>query len=433
MITIHKHFHRKIIFRCIFFLFLLSSIFCFGQPENYMDKIYSSNIKSVQFFPKGWNFSNPVLLLGEEDQLLLRFDDLTEEIRNYNYQIVHCDFNWQPSGLLESEYMTGFPENEIFDYAQSINTTVPYVNYQLLIPNDNVQLKVSGNYALIVYQDHHSDQPILVKRFYITENKVNIKANVRRGTFDTYPGEKQEISFRIEHPDYPISDSHNDIRVILRQNRFTHNEITSLRPRFSKNGILDYDYNQENNFLGGNEFRYFDLKTIKTTGENVSNISFHRPYYHATLMNDILRKGKPYYSYQDINGQFLPYYQEHPETSDTEADYIFVHFTFKIPKELAGGIHVYGELTNWTCNEESKMQWNPEQKHYELILLLKQGYYNYQYAYLPPNGTNPDLVEFEGSHFDTENDYHIFVYHTAPRSRYHRLISYRVVNSRKKN
>ena len=432
MITILKQSLIKKIFQYSFIFLFFAVKSGFSQPENYKDKIYTSNIKAVQFFRKGWDFSPPVLRLGEDDQLLLRFDDLSEEIKTYNYKIIHCDFNWHPSGLLESEYMNGFPENEIYDYAPSINTTVRYVNYQLLLPNENVQFKVSGNYALVVYQDYNSDQPILVKRFYISENKVNIKAQVRRGTFDTYPGEKQEVAFWIEHPEYPISDPHNDIRVIIRQNWRTDNEITDLRPRFIKNGLLDYDYNQENNFQGGNEFRFFDLKTIKTTGENVYNISFHRPYYHATLMNDLLRKGKPYSFYQDINGHFLPYYQEDPEVTDTEADYIFVHFTFKVPEELAGEIHVFGELTNWTCNEESKMKWNPDQKHYELTLLLKQGYYNFQYVYLPPNGKIADSSEFEGNHYDTENDYQLFVYHIDPRFRYHRLISFRTLNTLKK-
>lgn len=431
MIFPNKKRHIPPINRCFLTLLLIFSAlqFSYSQPDIYVDKIFSSNIKTVQFFRQGWNFSNPVLRMGEDEVLQLRFDDLSENIKTFNYQIIHCNYDWSPSGLLESDYLDGFTENQIYDYSQSINTTVPFVNYQLSIPNDDVQLKISGNYALVVYEDSNSDQPIFIKRFYVTEDRVNIKSDVRRGTFDTYPGEKQEIPFWIENPEYPIADTHNDIRVVVRQNWRSDNAKTELRPRFSKNGLLDYDYNQENNFMGGNEFRYFDLKTIKTAGENVYNISFHRPYYHATLKNDLLRSSKPYYFYQDLNGHYLPYYQEDPEETDIQADYIFVHFTFKVPEELSGDIHVFGEFTNWDFNEESKLKWNAEMKHYELTLLLKQGYYNYQYIYLPPNGTVADHTEFEGSHFETENNYQIFVYHVDPSFRHDKLIAYKVVNS----
>jgi hypothetical protein len=75
------------------------------------------------------------------------------------------------------------------------------------------------------------------------------------------------------------------------------------------------------------------------------------------------------------------------------------------------------------------MTWNFEKGTYELTLLLKQGYYNYQYAYVPSGSTVADLTNIEGSFWETENDYHIFIYYRDMAGRYDRLIGYTVLNS----
>ncbi|MCR9084057.1 MAG: DUF5103 domain-containing protein, partial [Cyclobacteriaceae bacterium] len=55
-------------------------------------------------------------------------------------------------------------------------------------------------------------------------------------------------------------------------------------------------------------------------------------------------------------------------------------------------------------------------------LLLKQGWYDYQYAYL--RDQQFDSEEFEGSFFETENEYEVFVYFRALGSRYDQLVGY---------
>ena len=58
--------------------------------------------------------------------------------------------------------------------------------------------------------------------------------------------------------------------------------------------------------------------------------------------------------------------------------------------------------------------------------LLKQGYYNYLFA-LKPAGQPADFQYFEGSRFETENAYDIFVYYRAPGTRYDQIIGYRAL------
>ena len=81
---------------------------------------------------------------------------------------------------VQNEYLSGFPDNPVSDYASSYNTTVKFVNYQLHIPNEDCTPKVSGNYALVVFEDGNRENRVLVQRFYVVEPKVRIDALVKK-------------------------------------------------------------------------------------------------------------------------------------------------------------------------------------------------------------------------------------------------------------
>ncbi|MBN1984675.1 MAG: DUF5103 domain-containing protein, partial [Prolixibacteraceae bacterium] len=92
--------------------------------------------------------------------------------------------------------------------------------------------------------------------------------------------------------------------------------------------------------------------------------------------------------------------------------------------------NVFGALTNWNANKSNEMTWNFETSQYELTMLLKQGYYNFMYVYVPQGAAVADHKNFEGSFWTTENDYQIFVYYRDLGSRYDRLVGFRQLNSR---
>jgi hypothetical protein len=203
-----------------------------------------------------------------------------------------------------------------------------------------------------------------------------------------------------------------------------------LKPSFIRDQQLDYDYNKENVFPGGNEFRYFDIRTKRYNGENVGEIKFFRPYYHVTLMPDAIRSNKKYSTYKEMNGNFSIESQDRVTDYDTECDYMFVHFFIPLPSQLVGGtVNVFGAFTGWNANQSNELKWNFERAGYELTMLLKQGYYNYQYVYVPAGAKNADSVNLEGTYFMTENDYQIFAYYRDLAARYDRLVGYTSLNS----
>ena len=96
---------------------------------------------------------------------------------------------------------------------------------------------------------------------------------------------------------------------------------------------------------------------------------------------------------------------------------------------IESDVYIFGALTNWKCNKRNKMTYNYEKRQYELMLLLKQGYYNYQYTIIDPEMGFIDNTYMEGSHFETENDYIIYVYKYDWRLNYDQLIGVKIVNS----
>jgi hypothetical protein len=396
----------------------------------YQNAVYREEIKTVQFYRVGSELSNPQYMLGSDVVLVLKFDDLANEAKNYSYTIIHCDADWNETYLQQSQYLDGIQDNQIADYAMSTNTTVKFVNYQLQIPNEECTPKLSGNYALLVFEDNDRDNLVLIQRFYVVEPLVRIEPLVKKATFDSFNGANQEIDFKIFHEKLRLLNPRDEIKVVLMQNRRWDNAIRNLKPSNIQDNILSYDYSKENVFPGGNEFRFFDIRTARHIGENVGEIKFVRPYFHAALLPDEVRSNKTYSPYKEMNGNFIVESQDRVTDYDSECDYEFVHFFLPLPSQLLGGsVNVFGALTGWNANKTNGMKWNYERGGYELALLLKQGYYNYQYVYVADGAKKADAENIEGSFFVTENEYQILVYYRDQASRYDRLVGFTTVNS----
>lgn len=397
---------------------------------HYQNAVYHDEIKSVQMFREGNELSNPVLELGGDAHLILKFDDLAEDSKNYSYTLIHCDADWNESYIHQNEYLDGMPDNPVTDYALSFNTTVKFVNYQIHIPNDDCKPKLSGNYALVVFEDNNRQKLVLIQRFYVVEPLVRIEGLVKKATFDPFNGANQEVDFKIYTDLIKPVNPVDEIKVVLMQNRRWDNAVRNLKPSFIRDNLLEYDYSKENVFPGGNEFRYFDIRTNRHPGENVGEIKFFRPYYHVTLLPDAVRSNKVYSSYKEMNGNFVIESQDRVTDYDTECDYVFVHFFLPLPSPLVGGtVNVFGALTGWNANKSNEMTWNFNRAGYELTMLLKQGYYNYEYVYVPEGATKADAANLEGSFFMTENDYQIFAYYRDQAGRYDRLVGFVNINS----
>lgn len=401
----------------------------FFPGDTVREGIYKDNIRSVLLFREGWRLSYPIIDLRGETDLILKFDDLSQEIRNYNYKIIHCDSEWRPTPLSESDYLDGNLQNQIDDYDYSFNTYTSYIHYTLNLPNPDVRFRISGNYALLVYENFDENDLVLVRRFMVAEKIMNVDVNIQRPVMSVYRDIGHQINFSIGYGSFRIDDPFKDIKVRILQNGRWDNSIDDVKPLFDRNGILDYDYQLENVFMAGREFRWFDIKSMRYKSPYVKNIEFENDRFHVQLFPDEPRDNKPYFFEDDLNGKFFIEIQEE-ENSDTDADYVDVYFSLPWTEPLVeGDFYIFGGLTNWQLNDKNRMQYNFETKSYHLTLSLKQGYYNYQIAYAPAGSDKADLGYVEGNFYETENDYIILVYFYGTTSRYERIVGYQISNS----
>jgi len=393
------------------------------------DIVYRESIKSVLFHRTGWELSYPVIELNSPDQITLSFDDLTDEIRNYSYTIIHCDANWIPSSIPVEEYLEGFSNNQIYDYSLSSNTYVGYVHYTLNVPNDDVRLLLSGNYIVKVLEDNDEDKVAMTKHFAVTESQVKIDAKVIRPLTQPYLDSGHEIIFSLYYDQLDIVDPLTEIQVRVSQNNRSDLVLNDLKPLTIKEGMLDYSAHRNNILPGGNEYRSFEMKNLKYQSGSVKNIEFINPYYHVELMPDKPRNKIAYFFNEDLNGRYFIDIQGSTKKT-TDADYVFVHFTLLDDSPFPDGqVYVFGALTNWAIGNNNKMEYNAERKCYEATLLLKQGYYNYEYVFVSDKTHVIDPFDIEGSFYEAENDYLIYVYYRPSNARYDRLVGYSLVNS----
>lgn len=364
----------------------------------------------------------PVLTLGSDEQLEISFDELSHDTHNYTYTVLHLNADGTESSLSSGEFLRGFTTQDITDYMTSLNTQQLYTHYSFLFPNDDMQPTVSGNYALKIYEDGDRDNVVAYVCFSVVEPMVNIDVNVRGNTDIELSGRYQQLDIDVSFKDVNIVNPAGDITLLVRQNGRTDNEVFNPKPTYVENHRLRYINQKQLIFEAGNEFRHFDIASQYFKGYNVDKIHFDRNYYHAFLFPDEVRAESPYLTEYDANGQYVVH-AEKVEDDDTEADYMWVHFLLPTANPwFTGGVFVSGDLTYNCFMPDNRMQYDNEHKAYVLSLYLKQGAYDYQYLLLEKGKTHATTFTVEGSYWQTQNEYTVYVYYHPFGSRADRLI-----------
>ena len=396
----------------------------FLRFENY---IYNSNIKTFHICSSEWEFSAPIIELNSDQKLVFSFDELDSDFKQYEYTIIHCDYKWDKSPLEPNEYLESFTTDPINNYEYSRNTIQKYIHYKSTFPNDNLKPTISGNYLLIIYAQDNPEKIIISWRILIYEQKANIVSSVKQATNINDRTTRHEIDFSIIANN--IDNPYDNISVLLMQNFRWDNAISNLKPKFIQNNELIFDYETINTFPAGNEYRFFDIRTLRYPAENVLSINYIDKKNQVQLKTDERKPFKVYLNSSDINGRFFIKNQDGSD-GNTDGDYAWVNFTLPYAAPLINGdLYLLGDLTNNCFNNNSKMTYNYEKKQYQSSIYLKQGYYNYIYCFVEANKKSGDVSLIEGSHFETENEYSILVYYKPSTQLHYSLIATKAFNT----
>ena len=292
-----------------------------------------SLIKTVQCYPVGKPFAEPVIELGSGQQLIFSFDDLSQEQNSYTYKIVHCDPDWNPSGLSPFNYLSGFFSNPLEDYEYSYNTQVEYTHFSLLIPNDEIGIKISGNYILQVFNDNYPDSVVIAQRFSVLENQVAISAAIVNATNPSLLYTSQQLNFSVTYGNLPVYNPVKDVRVYVTQNQ-DPNSRRDFEPAFVRQNQLVYGDGTNNVFDGLSPFRNFQCSSFVYYTQYVKDV-LKGP---DGLYNFILQPGVVPQRYVPLSDKDGNYYieAENVQNRSLEADYVVAHFAILYTQTIPG-------------------------------------------------------------------------------------------------
>ena len=401
------------------FFILHSSIF---NLHSQSQQIFDHNIKTLTLTVDDDPVLPPYLPFGGRSRLAIEWDEMSHNYKRYRYHIDHCDWDWQPTdGIFESDYMEGMNDQLIEDYEKSFNTTQIYTHYRLLLPSKGLRLRLSGNYRVLIYEEDEKDEPVLEARFCVYEREAGIVTQLSSNTDVDFNDRHQQMTLSVGFGALQVFDPLRELKVIVMQNRRWDSRVEGLVPNIRKPNGIEFTHNRNLIFPAGNEYHRFEILDVHRTATGVDRIDWFEPYYHATLFPATIDNS---YSYaEDQNGVYVVRSSDNYDDWTT-AEYVIVHFFLETPRLAGGDVFVSGQWSGQTFNPDCRMEYDEEGEYYHAAILLKQGYYSYEF--IQRDGLTQRTM---GSFFETENEYEVLVYYRQQGSRYDRLAGLSIMHN----
>lgn len=415
--------------RFLTFVFIFSLPFLSIAQRN-PENVYARNIRTVQFNTFGNPFGNPIIALNGNDLLELNFDDMDGGVKYYYYTLELRNSDWSAVQMSYFDYVKGFTQQRINTYRNSTSPLSRFTHYQANIPDRNLMPSKSGNYVLKVFLNGDTSQLVFTKRLFVVDNKFSVAAQVQQPFALALTKSHHRIVTKVSTKGTDVLYPKQQVKINILQNNRWDNAITQLTPTFVKTDFLEFVNDQEMMFPAMREWRWLNLRSFRLLGDRVTKQENTDKGFFLFNKEENSRLNQPYYYYRDMDGKFVSETVENVNPF-WESDYAFVHFSYVPPSNFPfqKDVYVFGALSNYGLNQESKMVYNDEKKIYETDIRLKQGYYDYVYALYDPSSQRFSSDQTEGNQWETENNYQVLVYFRELGGRYDQLLGYSSISS----
>ena len=391
-------------------------------------RVYDERIRTLRVARAFLSLHAPLDGSDPDNTLEISFDEMSHDVHFYAYTVQQLNADrTAESALLSGEFLQGFTNQDITDYEHSINTNREYTHYRFSFPNSEMVLTKSGNYRITVYEDGDRDKRVAEVDFCVVEPMVKIEGSVRSNTDIEFNGRYQQLDLDINTTNINVKDP-GEIRVMVSQNNRRDNSVWLNHPTYLAQNKLQYRQVRDLIFEGGNEYRHFDAFSRFYAGTGIDRVFYEMGDYQVMLFPDEITTGE-YIHHYDVNGAYLVN-AEHTIDSDTEAEYMWVHWMVPVSRPwLDGALYIGGDLFGNEMSMRNRMQYDAEAQCYWLTALVKQGGYDYQYWFVPSESSvnrqaykKTTTQRVDGSYWQTENEYLVYVYWRPFGARYDRLI-----------
>lgn len=386
-------------------------------------------IKSLKAYPAGNKTAFPVLDYSDTDpsKLKIEFDIKSDFEPNLLVVFRYCDSEWNPyeSVFLEN---TGYDIDYNLKY-QLLPNTVTGADYRFsaIYPNDDVNFQFSGKYKYYITDTQDTSKVYDEGKFLVVKPEIKLRADLSKDRIDDEiinPANLRK-TFRIE-VDFIIKPDQDPSRVkkieIIENHKVNQPIVISKSKTGTDYRYFEWDAGSKFTFVARdikpqNEYRQIDIR---------DPVKYSKPEAYAQYKGvDVSR----FYDYggRDYNGGFvlMPF-------RDDYADYLNIIFRLRLQDDIPGRKFVAGPFTDWKVLPEYELTQNYS-GIYETNVKLKRGVYDYQYVtgdVVDGKVVNQDWQILEGNFWNTENNYHIFLYYDTPeKGGYDKINGYVELNS----
>ena len=118
----------------------------YSLAQNLENFNYDPNIKTVQLYNvrQSDKMGSAIVKHQSGEYLILEFDDLSNEYRQFHIKIIKCNAEWEKADVRDIRFLYDYNDFIINDYVNSSITKVPFFHYGFRVP----EVKSSGNYIL---------------------------------------------------------------------------------------------------------------------------------------------------------------------------------------------------------------------------------------------------------------------------------------------
>ncbi|MFH5885081.1 type IX secretion system plug protein domain-containing protein [Halalkalibaculum sp. DA3122] len=371
-------------------------------------------IQSLQLYRLDQPSSPPVIELGSRQQLVLKFDHLGSDARQFKIEVRHYSADWQESPLALNYYLDGFYEDYFGAGSKSYVQRPAYRHYEYVLPNDRLSMTVSGNYLLTV-REPDSGNLLFSLPFFVSEQEGELQTSIKTEYARREDLREQDRPFsEYRYPPF-VEMPQFDLSFQYVQNQFWGRARPVKHFDTSTPGSVHFHLSQQEAFLGDYEFNTLDIRSFTPDGTHILS---YEPEF--TPPNIILRR--------DVQ-QFTPApaFWGGPRLGrpddDRSAEYANVHFRLETAAEADAlqQIYLVGDFNGWTINPLNRMKFNPGSGLWEGSAFIKQGEYAYKYVTLEENRIND--LELDRSFTYRRQEYITLVYYRDPVRHYDRLLN----------
>ncbi|HEX6981988.1 MAG TPA: type IX secretion system plug protein domain-containing protein [Balneolaceae bacterium] len=371
------------------------------------------DIQSVHLAPKGNPALPPVIGLHSEQKLVLSFDYLSEQNRQFRVEVSHRSRDWQESPIAPSVYLGSFFQTYIQGSEESFSQQPAYQHVEYEFPNQQLRPVVSGNYLIEVYSYNGGDL-LFSMPFFITENQGAVQTRIETIFAQRKDGRSLDQLFSSYRYPPLVEFPQFDLGISYVQNQFWGRMREASFLNTFGGGEISGHLDRSEAFISDYEIKVLDLRNFTADGRQILEYRPDTTPPTVILQRDVQNL--------DTDPRYFPAAGLGNPLDDRSSGYARVQFSLETDASVphSADIYITGDFNNWMINDLNKMSFDFQQNLWIGHALIKQGEYAYKYV-LVQNGVINDLALDQGF-LAPSQEYLTFIYFKDPTHNFDRLL-----------